>query len=57
MMNPEEADAVRNAIADAVRLANDLSDALRAVTVASRMGVEALEWIEDDLLQISALTD
>jgi hypothetical protein len=56
-MDPEEANAVRNAIADAVRLANDLSDALRAVTVASRMGVEALERIEDDLLQISALTD
>jgi hypothetical protein len=39
-----------------VRLVNDLSDALRAVEVAARMGVEALERIETDLLAIDSLT-
>jgi hypothetical protein len=53
----DEAAAIRDAVSDAVRLVNDLSDALRAVAVASRMGVEALEQVEDDLLQINWLSD
>jgi hypothetical protein len=40
-----------------VRLVNDLSDPLRAVAIASKIGVEALERVEDDLLEINSLTD
>jgi hypothetical protein len=56
-MSPEQAAAIRDTVGDAVRLVNDLSDALRAVAVASKMGVEALERVEDDLLAINSLTD
>jgi hypothetical protein len=56
MMNEDRVAAILDNVGDAVRLVNDLSDALRAVAVASKMDVEALERIEDDLLAIGALT-
>jgi hypothetical protein len=56
-MDEDRGTAILNNVGDAVRLVNDLSDALRAVAVASKMGVEALERIEDDLLAIGALAD
>jgi hypothetical protein len=55
-MTPKEIEVVRDALTDAVRIANDLSDALRAVAVASEMGVEALGRIEIDLLAVADLT-
>jgi hypothetical protein len=57
MMDEDRVAAVLDTVGDAVRLVNDLSDALRAVAVASKMDVEALERIEDDLLAIGALAD
>ena len=56
-MGEMEKVAIDAAIADGVKLCQDLSDALRAVAVASQMAVEALERIENDLLSFSALTD
>jgi hypothetical protein len=57
MMDEDRVAAILDNVGDAVRLVNDLSDALRAVAVASKMDVEALERIEDDLLAIGALAD
>lgn len=57
MMTLEELRAVRDALSDCIRIINDLSDALRAVSVAAQMGTEALERVEVDLLAVVDLTE
>ena len=54
-MHEGGATPILNNVGNAVRPVNDLWDALRAVAIASKMDVEALERIEDDLLAVCAL--
>ena len=56
-MTPEEAEAVRTACAELVRLLRNMSDALAVASDATRLCAEAAEGIERDLIAISALLE
>jgi hypothetical protein len=54
-MTPDEAEAVRTACADLVRLLRNMSEAPDAASNATRLCAEAAEGIERDLIAIAAL--
>jgi hypothetical protein len=56
-MTHHEAEIVREAIADGVRVLADLSDVLLAVAAAAHLCREALERVEQDLVSIHAAID
>jgi hypothetical protein len=56
-MTAEEADAVRTACAELVRLLSNMSEALANASRATRMCAEAAEAVERDLIAISALVN
>ena len=56
-MTSEEAEAVRTACAELVRLLRNMSDALAVASNATRMCAEAAEVVERDLSAISALVN
>jgi len=54
-MTIEEAEAVRTACAELVRLLQNMSEALAVASNANRMCAEAAKAVERDLATISAL--
>jgi hypothetical protein len=56
-MEPREAEAIREAVADAVRVIADLGDVLMAIGAAARLAGDALERVERDLIAIASLID
>jgi hypothetical protein len=52
-----EAEIVREAITDSLRVLADLGDVLTAVAAASRLCAESLTRVEQDLLAISSILD
>jgi hypothetical protein len=52
-----EAETVREAIADSIRVLADVGDVLLAVSAAARLVVAALERVEQDLISIDSLID
>jgi hypothetical protein len=56
-MTSEEAEAVRTACDELVRLLRNMSDALAVASNATRMCAEAAEAVERDLTAIAALVN
>jgi hypothetical protein len=56
-MTSKEAEAVRSACADLVRLLHNMSEALAAASNATRLCAEATEGIERDLISIATLVE
>jgi hypothetical protein len=57
MMTPEEVKVVRDACAGGVRTLHDMSDALAAISVAAKLMLDAVDKIEQGLLDINGLAD
>jgi hypothetical protein len=57
MMSEEDAAAVRAACADGARTCHDVTDALMAVAMASKLILDAIDKIEQSLLDINGLAD
>jgi hypothetical protein len=56
-MTTEEAEAIRTACIELVRLLQNMSEALAIASNATRMCAEAAQAIERDLVTISALVE
>jgi hypothetical protein len=56
-MTTEEAEAIRTACIELVRLLQNMSEALAIASNATRMCAEAAQAIEHDLVTISALVE